>query len=81
MRSLCTLENGTPLPELEYNCNKKVLASQESAQILNFPAPLLDSPLQNSALPCFGSVLKKRGKIQNLSIFQEGQNILITIVL
>ena len=54
---------------LEYNHNKKNWASLENAQILNFPAVLSASLLQNSALPCFGSVLKKRGKIQNLSIF------------
>ena len=55
--------------KVKYNYVRKNLASPENAQILNFPALLLDFLLQNSALLCFGSVLKKRGKIQNLSIF------------
>ena len=67
--------------KLEYNCNKKILASLKNAYILNFRALLIDSLLQNSALPCFGSVLEKRGKIQNMSIFEGGPNFLNLIVL
>ena len=46
---------------LEYNCDKKFEASLENTQIFNFSALLLGFLLQNSVLPCSGSVLKKRG--------------------
>ena len=69
------------LQKLEYNCDKKFLASQKNAHILNFRALLIDSLLQNSMLACFGYVLEKCGKIQNMSLFEGGWNFLDFIVL